>query len=46
MKKDVIYCPRSNKYFFDDGIVRTWEKVVLHNVSLKEAKQKYPEVIT
>ena len=42
--KDVIFCSKSNKHYWDTGIVRFFEQVVDYDLSWKEAKLKYPSL--
>tara|TARA_A100000172_G_scaffold69378_1_gene49425 strand:+ start:67 stop:231 length:165 start_codon:yes stop_codon:yes gene_type:complete len=43
--KNIIYCSKTNKYYWDDGFIRTFEKVILSNVTWEEAKLKYPNCV-
>jgi hypothetical protein len=45
MKKDVIKDNRTDKIYFDNGILRNFEEVLMTDVTFEEAKAKYPDVI-
>lgn len=44
-KKHVIYCHRSQKYYWDDGIIRNFEEIVEEEITWKKAKKKFPNCI-
>lgn len=44
-KKQVIKDLRNGKIFWDDGIIRTFEEVLEEEITWKDAKAKYPEII-
>ncbi len=45
-KRDVIYCSKSNKYYWDEaGIIRIFEKVLDNNITYEKAKAKYPNIV-
>lgn len=45
VKKMVIKDIRSEKIYFDDGIIRNFEEVLEEEISLNKAKKKYPNII-
>ncbi len=45
MEKNVIKDIRSGKIYFDTGIIRNFETVLLENVTIEVAKEKYPDII-
>ena len=44
-RKDVIQDLRTEKYYWDTGIVRNFEQVVAYNVTWNDAIAKFPECI-
>ena len=42
---NVIYCHKSKKHYFDNGIIRFFEDVILNQVTFEEAQEKYPKII-
>ena len=45
MKKDVIKDLRTGKVYFDTGIIRNFEEVLMQNVTLERARENYPDII-
>ena len=43
--KNVIEDIRTGKIYWDDGIIRNFEKVLLTDVTIEQAKKKYPKII-
>lgn len=44
-RKDVIKDNRTGKVYFDSGMIRNFEEILLADVSWDAAKNKYPEII-
>tara|TARA_R100000657_G_scaffold2455_1_gene1744 strand:+ start:598 stop:810 length:213 start_codon:yes stop_codon:yes gene_type:complete len=44
-KKNLIFCHKSQKHYWDDGFVRNFEKVILYDITWEEAKSKYPNCV-
>ena len=45
-KRDVIFCLKSNKHYWDEaGIIRNFEKVLENNITFEKAKNKYPKIV-
>jgi|TARA_R100001126_G_scaffold85574_1_gene54103 hypothetical protein len=45
MKKNVIKDLKTQKHYWDNGIVRNFEEVVAYSITWKEAIAKFPECI-
>ena len=45
MRKNVIKDQRTKKHYWDNGIIRNFEEVLLYNTTWKEAKVQFPECI-
>ena len=44
-KANVIRDERTENIYFDNGIIRNFETVLMKNVTLKTAKKEYPNII-
>lgn len=45
IKRDVIKDNNTGKIYFDTGMIRFFETLLMKNVTITEAQKKYPDII-